>query len=58
MNINEIQIGDYVETPDGSVLEVVSKEVVSGEGGFVALKSHTGTFWTTHNKIVKVRNEY
>jgi hypothetical protein len=53
MNVNEIEIGDYVETSDGLVLEVVSKE-----DGYVALKGKDGAFWVTHNKIVRVRNEY
>ncbi len=53
MNIDDIEVGDYVETSDGFVLEVVSKKE-----GYVALKGRERTFWTTHNKIIRVRNEY
>ncbi len=53
MKIDEIEVGDYVETSEGFVLEVVSKE-----DGYVALKGRDGTFWTTHNKVIRVRNEY
>jgi hypothetical protein len=51
MNINEINVGDYAETSEGLVLEVVAKE-----DGYVALKGQDGTFWVTHNKIVSIRD--
>lgn len=53
MNIDEIKVGDYAETSDGLVLEVVDKD-----GGYVALKGINGTFWVTHNKIIRIRKEY
>jgi hypothetical protein len=49
MNINEIDIGDYAETSNGLVSEVVAKE-----NGYVALKGKDGSFWVTHNKIVSI----
>ena len=48
-----IELGDYVETVEGYV-----REVVSIDGGYVCVRASYGDIWITKNNIVKIRQKH